>query len=246
MLWTKRMLKLLYVKCGITNSHNDQTERIEHFFSLLSSNALTLQVSNREDTKAVHWFSCADKSLHYKNYKTQWWQEIFIFVECMKFHFFRSLLLVEPGAKDLIKLIDQALQKLQFGIHTPHATQLVFVRARILALQLSNWDVYTAFHSKACVQTDTGITIRRQPKWLKPLNIFSQKFLLACAYAPCLITFTCLLLENDGALSSFTSMALSVCVIAAPASVICFRFGSAWEVGERVLIQIYGNEKSTD
>lgn len=32
MLWTKRMLKLLPVKCGITNSHNDQTEKFEHFF----------------------------------------------------------------------------------------------------------------------------------------------------------------------------------------------------------------------
>jgi len=75
---------------------------------------------------------------------------------------------------------------------------------------------------------------------LKPLNIFSQNFLFVCTYAPCLSTFVGLLFSVGEPMNKFTSIALSVFIVTATFSVICFRFGSAWETGERVLTQIYG------
>ena len=190
----------------------------------------------------MRWFSLSQSSVFYRVYVAQWWQKLFTFIDYCKFLLFRAFLSIDPNDPELIKRVDQTLLSLQFGPMHPPVTKVSFVRARILELEITNWDVYTAFHSKACVKTTTGIAIKSQPRWLKPLNVFPQNFLLACAYIPCLITFVGLLLAPGDSINTFTSIAFSVFIFTAPASVICFRFGTAWETGERVLTRIYGSK----
>jgi hypothetical protein len=243
MLWIKRARTLLLVIFGITKTNENAKHRaLENTFSEIRLNAVALEAKGHADFKAVRWFSISQSSMFYRVYVAQWWQKIFTFFDYCKFRFFRAFLSVDPTDPELIRLVDQTLLNLQFGPMRPPVTEISFVRARILKLQLTNWEVYTAFNSKACVQTTTGITIKPQPKWLNPLNVFPQSFLLACAYIPCSITFLGLLLASGDSMNAFTSIAFSVFIFTAPASVIFFRLGSAWETGERVLSQIYGSK----
>jgi hypothetical protein len=231
------------VKFGITKTNENAKYRaLENTFDEMRQNAAALEAKGHADLKAVRWFSLSQSSTFYRVYAAQWWQKLFTFFDYWKFRLFRAFLSVDPTDPELIKLVDQTLLSLQFGPMRPPVTEVSFVRARILELQLTNWEVYTAFNSKACVKTTTGIIIKTQPKWLKPLNALPQNFLLACAYIPCLITFVGLLFGSGDSMNTFTSIAFNVFMFTAPASVIFFRFGSAWETGERVLTQIYGSK----
>ncbi len=243
MLWIKRARTLLLVKFGITKPNENAKHRaLENTFAEIRLNAAALEAKGHADLKAVRWFSLSQSSAFYRVYVAQWWQKLFTVFDYCKFRLFRAFLSVDPTDPELIKLVDQTLLNLQFGPTRPPVTEIIFVRARILELQLTNWEVYTAFNSKACVQTTTGITIKPQPKWLRPLNVFPQSFLLASAYIPCAITFLGLLFGSGDPMNTFTSRALTVCIVTAPTSVIFFRFGNAWETGQRVLTQIFGSK----
>lgn len=243
MLWIKRARTLLLVKFGITKTNDDAKHTaLENVFAAHRQNIAALDAKGHADLKAVRRFSLSQSSVFYRVYVAQWWQKLFAVVDYCKFQLFRAFLSIDPKDPELIKRVDQTLLSLQFGPMHPPVTEVSFVRARILELEITNWDVYTAFHSKACLKTTTGIAIKSQPRWLKPLNVFPQNFLLACAYIPCLITFLGMLLASGDSMNTFTSIAFSVFIFTAPASVICFRFGSAWETGERVLTQIYGSK----
>lgn len=240
MLWTKRARTLLLFKCGITKiNENAKYTALELTHAVHRENVSALEINNNADLRAATWFSLSQSSVFYRVYVAQWWQKLFTVVDYCKFLFFRAFLSIDPNDPELIKLVDQTLLNLQFGPMHPPVTEVIFVRARILDLRLTNWEVYTAFHSKACLKTTTGISIKSQPRWLKPLNVFPQNLLLACAYIPCLITLLGLLFASGDSMNTFTSIAFSVFIVTAPASVIFFRFGSAWETGERVLKQIY-------
>lgn len=241
MLWIKRARTLLFVKFGITRI-NDSAKHtaLESVFTAHRENITALEANGHGDLKAVRWFSLSQRSVFYRVYVAQWWQKLFTFIDYCKFQMFKAFLSVDPNNPELIKLVDQTLLNLQFGPMHPPITEVSFSRARILYLQLTNWEVYTAFHSKACVRTETGIVIQRQPRWLKPLNVFPQSFLFACTYIPCLVTFLALLFTASEETNTFISIAFTLFIVIAPTSVICFRFGSAWETGERVLTQIYG------
>lgn len=243
MLWIKRVRTLLLVRFGITKINcNARYTALESVFAAHRENIAALEAKDHADLKSVRWFSLSQSSVFYRVYVAQWWQKLFAVVDYCKFQLFRAFLSIDPKDPELIKRVDQTLLSLQFGPMHPPVTEVSFVRARILELEITNWDVYTAFHSKACLKTTTGIAIKSQPRWLKPLNVFPQNFLLACAYIPCLITFLGMLLASGDSMNTFTSIAFSVFIFTAPASVICFRFGSAWETGERVLTQIYGSK----
>lgn len=243
MLWTKRAHTLLLVKCGITKiNENTKHTALELTHAAHRENVPALGVKNYVDLRAATWFSLSQSSVFYRVYVAQWWQKIFTFIDYCKLQLFIAFLSIDPNDPELIKLVDQTLLNMQFGPTHPPVTEVIFVRARILDLRLTNWEVYTTFHSKACIRTETGIAIKAQPRWLKPLNVFPQNFLLACAYIPCLITFLGLLFAFGDSMNTFTSIALSVFIVTAPTSVIFFRFGSAWETGERVLTQIYGGK----
>lgn len=240
MLWTKRAHTLLLVKCGITKiNENTKHTALELTHAAHRENVPALGVKNYADLRAATWFSLSQSSVFYRVYVAQWWQKIFTFIDYCKFQLFIAFLSIDPNDPELIKRVNQTLLSLQFGPMHPPVTEVSFVRARILGLQLTNWEVYTAFHSKACIRTETGIAIKAQPRWLKPLNVFPQNFLLACAYIPCVTTFAGLLTSGNDGMNAFTFIAFSMLIVTAPASVICFRLGSGWETGERVLTQIY-------
>jgi hypothetical protein len=240
MLWTKRARTLLLFKCGITKiNENAKYTALKLTHAVHRENVSALGLNNNSDLRAATWFSLSQSSVFYRVYVAQWWQKVFTFIDYSKFQLFRAFLSIDPNDPELIKLVDQTLLNMQFGPTHPPVTEVIFVRARILDLRLKNWEVFTAFHSKACIRTETGIAIKAQPRWLKPLNVFPQNFLLACAYIPYVITFTGLLLGGNGAMNTFTFIAFCILIVTTSASVICFRLGRGWEIGERVLTQIY-------
>ncbi len=238
MLWIKRARTRLLVRFGITKTNeNAKHSTLEKIFVAHLKNIAALEAKDHSSINAVRGFTLSQNSVFYRVYVTQWWQKLFEFADYCRFRLFRAFLSIDPSDPDLIKLVDQTLLRLQFGPMHPPITEVIFVRARILDLRLTNWEVYTAFHSKACIRTETGITIKAQPRWLKPLNVFPQHFLLICAYISCLITFLGLLFASGDSMNTLTSI---VSIVTALASVVCFRLGSGWETGERVLTHIYG------